>query len=151
MKIFVKFRKSIMLLIKALLVTSVTLGFIETWSTNYINTLFSKNGNYVVILSFVVIFVVFASLYGAFNIGIYRLHEVIYSFSLSLIFTDFIMYLELSLIARELIAIPPMLLGLIYQILVVAVISICANIIYYKLYAARKIVAYTATKGRQIS
>ncbi|MDD6478626.1 MAG: exopolysaccharide biosynthesis polyprenyl glycosylphosphotransferase [Oscillospiraceae bacterium] len=148
MKIFVKFRKSIMLLIKALLVTSVTLGFIETWSTNYINTLFSKNGNYVVILSFVVIFVVFASLYGAFNIGIYRLHEVIYSFSLSLIFTDFIMYLELSLIARELIAIPPMLLGLIYQILVVAVISICANIIYYKLYAARKIVAIYGNKRK---
>lgn len=141
MKTFIKFRKSIMLFLKALIVLCVTLGFIETWSSNYINTLFSKNGNYVVILSFIVIFVVFSTLYGAFKIGVYRIHEVIYSFSLSVIFTNFIMYLELSLIARELIAVLPMLLGVIYQILVIAVISTCANIIYFKLYAARRIVA----------
>jgi len=141
MKTFIKFRKSVMLIIKALLVMAVTLGFIETWSNNYIDTLFSKNGNYVVILSFVIIFVVFSTLYGAFNIGIYRIHEIIYSFSLATIFTNFVMYLELSLIARELIDVRPMILGVIYQILIIAVIGTCANIIYFKLYSARKIVA----------
>jgi len=141
MKTFIKFRKSVMLLIKVLLVSAVTLCFIETWSNNYIDTLFSKNGNYVVIFSYVLIFSVFSTLYGAFNIGIYRIHEIIYSFSLATVFTNFMMYLELSLIARKLVEIKPLILGVIFQIMIIAVISTCANIIYFKLYAARKIIA----------
>ena len=148
MKTFIKFRKSVMLIIKALLVAAVTLSFIETWSNNYIDTLFSKNGNYVVIFSYVLIFSVFSTLYGAFNIGIYRIHEIIYSFSLATVFTNFIMYLELSLIARELIEIRPLLLGVIFQILLIALISTCANVIYFKLYAARKIIAVYGNKEK---
>ena len=119
MKNFIKFRKTVMLSIKILLVAAITLGFIETWNSSYVDTLFSKNGNYVVIFSYVLIFVTFSSLYGAFNIGVSRLHETIYSFSLAVVFTNFVMYLELSLIARELVAVPPMLVGIVYQIIVI--------------------------------
>lgn len=141
MKNIVKLRKSVMLIIKTFIVAAITLGFIDTWNSNYVDTLFSKNGNYVVIFSFVFIFVTFCSLYGAFNIGISRLHETVYSFSLAVVFTNFIMYMELSLIARELVAIPPMIVGILYQILVVFAVSICANSIYFKLYSARRMLA----------
>ena len=141
MKNFIKFRKTVMLSIKILLVAAITLGFIETWNSSYVDTLFSKNGNYVVIFSYVLIFVTFSSLYGAFNIGVSRLHETIYSFSLAVVFTNFVMYLELSLIARELVAVPPMLVGIVYQIIVVFAGSYCANTIYFKLYSARRMVA----------
>ncbi|MBO5020082.1 MAG: exopolysaccharide biosynthesis polyprenyl glycosylphosphotransferase, partial [Clostridia bacterium] len=97
--------------------------------------------NYVVILSFVLLFTTFSSLYGAFNIGIYRIHEVFYSFSLSIIFTNFIMYLELSLIARKLVDIWPLVLGVIFQLVLVFIGSMCGNMIYFKLYAARRVVA----------
>lgn len=141
MKILIKFRKSVMLFVKALLVVAVTLGFIEFWSTNYVETLFSLRGNFVVILSFVLVFVTFGSLYGAFKIGIYRVHEIIYSFSLAVIFANAVMYLELSLIARRLVELSPMLFGVLFQIIIAAAGSWCANTIYFKLYSARRMIA----------
>ena len=141
MKKLVSLRKSIMLFIKIMIVSAVTVGFIQVWITGYEESLFSNKGNYVVILSFVLLFTVFSSLYGAFKIGISRIHEIIYSFSLATVFTNAVMYLELSLIARELVAIPPILIGIAYQIIVVAICSFCANTIYFKLYPPRRVVA----------
>ena len=141
MRNLVKLRKSMMLFVKMMIVVSVTVGFIQTWITGYEESLFSNKGNYVVILSFVLLFTVFSSLYGAFKVGISRIHEIIYSFSLAIIFTNFIMFLELSLIAREMLDLLPIVVGMIYQILVVIVCSFCANTIYFKLYPPRKVVA----------
>ncbi len=141
MKDLVRVRKSIMLFTKIMIVAAVTVGFMQVWTTGYEESLFSNKGNYVVILSFVLLFTVFSSLYGAFKIGISRIHEIIYSFSLATVFTNAIMYLELSLIAREMVEIPPMLVGITYQIIVVALCSFCANTIYFKLYPPRRVVA----------
>lgn len=141
MKSLIKIRKSIMLFVKIMIVAAVTVGFIQVWITKYAESLFSNKGNYVVIFSFVLLFSTFSSLYGAFKIGISRIHEIIYSFSLAIIFTNAVMYLELSLIARELVALPPMIMGIIYQILVSALCSFCANTIYFKLYPPRRMVA----------
>ncbi len=137
----VKFRKSVMLVIKMLLIAALTFSFIETWVTYYTDSLFSRNGNYVVIFSFVFILMLFCSLYGAFKIGIYRLHELIYSFSLSIFITNFLMYLELSLIARKMVAIAPMLINVLFQIAIAIIGCLCANTIYFKLYSARRLVA----------
>ena len=141
MDFLVKIRKSVMLFVKIMIIAAVTVGFIQVWITSYVESLFSNKGNYVVIFSYVLLFITFSSLYGAFNIGIYRIHEIIYSFSLAVIFTNAIMYLELSLIARDLVDLGPMILGVVYQILVVALCSCCANVIYFKLYPARRVVA----------
>ena len=144
MKYLIKFRKSIMFFVKALTVLAITCGFVEVWQSRYPNTLFSNKGNYVVLVMYLTLFVVFAQLYGGFRIGINRLHEIIYSLSLAVLFTNFIMYLALSLIIRDLIVIPPFVLGIVYQIAVVLVMSYCANLIYFKLYAARKMLAIFA-------
>ncbi len=141
MRNLVKIRKSIMLFVKIMTVAAVTVGFIQFWITNYANSLFSNRGNYVVIFSYVLLFTVFSSLYGAFKIGISRIHEIIYSFSLAIVFTNAVMYLELSLIAREMVAILPMIFGIAYQIAVVALCALCANTIYFKLYPPRKVIA----------
>ncbi len=141
MKLLIQLRKTVMLFVKIMIIVAVTAGFVEVWNIHYAQTLFSSRGNYVVIFSFVLIFYLLSSLYGAFNIGIYRIHEIIYSFSLAVVFTNIVMYLELSLIARELVAPQPMIFGICYQVIIVALGSCCANIIYFKMYDARKVVA----------
>ncbi len=141
MKFLIKLRKSVMFSVKLLTVFACAACFIEIWNENYVETLFSNRGNYVVIFSFLLIFVAFSSLYGAFNIGISRIHEIIYSFTLAALFADAVMYLELSLIARQLVALSPMFLCLLIQFLIIFLCSCSANFIYFKLYAARKIVA----------
>lgn len=141
MKNLVKFRKSIMLFVKLMIIASVTVSFIQIWITGYSESLFSNKGNYVVIFSYVLLFTVFSSLYGAFKIGISRIHEIIYSFMLAVVFTNAVMYLELSLIARELVNLLPMALGMIYQMVIVFTCSFCANTIYFKLYPPRRLIA----------
>lgn len=141
MKNLVKFRRSIMLFVKLMIIASVTVSFIQIWITGYSESLFSNKGNYVVIFSYVLLFTVFSSLYGAFKIGISRIHEIIYSFMLAVVFTNAVMYLELSLIARELVNLLPMALGMIYQMVIVFTCSFCANTIYFKLYPPRRLIA----------
>ena len=141
MNLLIKFRKSVIFTVKFMITLAVTTGFVQLWITNYTKSLFSNKGNYVVIFSYILLFVTFSSLYGAFKIGIYRIHEIVYSFLLAIIFTNTVMYLELSLIAREMVAVVPFLIGVLYQFLLATVGSVCANIIYFKLYAARKVVA----------
>ncbi len=141
MGLLIKMRKSVMLFIKIMTTLAITVAFIQVWVSNYTESLFSRNGNFVVILSFVLLFVVFSSLYSAFKIGIFRIHEIIYSFSLAIFFTNAVMYLELSLIARELVPVLPLLICAMFQVIIASVCSVCANMVYFKLYAARKVVA----------
>ncbi len=147
-KLLVSVRKTIMLLVKVFIVIALTAGFVETWNENYIESLFSNKGNYLVIFSFVFIFSVFSSLFSAFQIGIYRVHEIIYSFSLAVLFTDIIMYFELSLIARRLVALRPMFFCLIYQVVIIFICSFAANTIYFKLYSARRIIALFSDEAK---
>lgn len=137
----ISFRKTIMRIIKLLILCALTFCFIQTWVANYTSSLFSRNGNYVVIFSFVFMLFIFCSLYGAFKIGIYRIHELIYSFSLSILITNFLMYLELSLIAREMVRITPLLVSVVLEIIIAFIGCTCANTVYFKLYPARRLVA----------
>ncbi len=141
LKFFTKFRKTVMLTVKALIICAVTFSFIETWVIHYTTALFSKNGNYLVIFSFVFMMILFGSLFSAFKIGIYRLSEIIYSFALSVVVTNFLMYLELCLIAREMINPLHLILSVVFQVVLSTLGAICANTIYFKLYPPKELLA----------
>lgn len=127
--------------IKALIVCAVTCTFIETWITSYTTSLFSKNGNYLVIFSFVFMLLLFCSLFSAFKIGIYHLSEIVYSFSLSLLTTNFLMYLELCLIARDILNPLHLIISVIVECFIGLLTLICANTIYFKIYPPKELVA----------
>ena len=141
MNILNKFRKSIMIAVKLMIILAMTFVFIGCWQDNYEASLFSGKGNYVVVFSYLVILLAFSNLYGGLKIGMLRLHEVIYSFSLSMLFTNFIMYLELSLIARELVNPLPLLGAVFFQLVIIFFGSYAANTIYYSMYQAHHILA----------
>lgn len=145
MNILNKFRKSIMLAFKLMIIMSMTFVFIGCWQENYEASLFSGKGNYVVVFSYLVILLAFSNLYGGLKIGTLRLHEIIYSFSLSMVFTNFIMYLELSLIARELVNPLPLLVAVFFQLIIIFFGSYAANTVYYSMYQARHILAIVPT------
>ncbi len=141
MDILMKFRKSIMLIVKCLIIASMTFVFIDFWQEFYQAALFSDKGNYVVVFSYLVILLVFNTLYDGFRLGTLRLHEVIYSFSLSMLFTNFVMYLMLSLIARELLTPIPLLFAVLLQFIIILFGCYAGNTIYFCLYKARQICA----------
>ena len=141
LKFFTKIRKSVMLWVKALIVCSITFTFIETWVTSYTTSLFSRDGNFLLIFSFVFMLILFGSLFSAFKIGIYRLSEIVYSLSLSILITNFIMYLELSLIAREMLNPLYLIISMIIEMVIGLIGAICANTVYFKLYPPKELLA----------
>ena len=141
MDILTKFRKSIMLCFKVILVLSITCVFVGCWQKYYVEALFSNKGNYVVVFSYLIILLAFSNLYGGLKIGVLRLREVIYSFSLSVIFTNFVMYLELSLIARTLVNPIALLYSVAIQLLIVFLGCFAINTAYYSIYQTHHILA----------
>lgn len=152
MNVLIRFRKTIMFGVKILILAAMTFAFIDVWQSAYEDTLFSRNGNYVVILTYLAILITFIQLYGGFRIGVLRLHEIIYSLALATLFTNFIMYLQLSLVARELIVMPPFILGILAQLVIAAVGAYSANMIYFSLFSSRNILAIYGdeSSGREI-
>ena len=144
MKFLIKFRKTIMVIIKFMIIAAMALGFTNIWYISYGETMHSLAGNYVVIASYLLLLVLFGELYGAFRIGVSRLHEVVYSLCLSLVFTNVIMYFELCLIAGHMVDLLPFIWGLAYQILVAITGSYASNSIYFRLYPARRMLAIFA-------
>jgi len=141
MDLLIKFRKTVMLSIKALIVASILLVFIQIWTSYYPDAIFYRNGNYLIVFSYLLLLGIFSSNFGAFKIGIYRIHEIVYYFSISIIFTEIFVYFELSLIAKYLLNPLPLIFGFITQLIFVILGSICANQIYFSLYKARRMLA----------
>ncbi len=141
MKNLIKFHKSIMVIVKGLILSCLVCSFLDTWQNHYPEALFSKNGNYVVVLAYIIFLMVFILLYGGFKFGIFRLHEVIYNLVLATVIANFMMYLVLCLIARMLLLPVAIICCTIFQAFLILILSYCSNIIYFKLYPARKMLA----------
>ncbi len=97
---------------KALLILLVTVDFAVIWYNFYaeaISLKFHFYGNLVVIFVEMVLFVIFARLYGGFRLRISRVADLIYSNAVALLMTGFIMYCVLILLARQLPDILPLL------------------------------------------
>lgn len=141
MKNLLKFKKSIIAGLKLLLVVAIVSIFVFSWSTSYDQALFPGKGNYVVVLSYLAIFTTFAVIYGGFKIGVSRLYDVVYSLGLSLVFTNFFIYLELSLIARLMLSPVPILICTAIQFFIVLIGAYSINTVYFKLNKPKKIIA----------
>lgn len=152
MDFIIKFRKSVMFFVKALIMATITFAFIFVWQKGYSEALFSRNGNFVVVLSYMLILMTFIRLYGGFRIGVLRMHELWYSLGIAIVFTDFIMYLVLCLIARTMLSPLPMIAGILMQIFLAGIAVYSANTIYFAMYSSRHILAVYSgdEQGRDI-
>lgn len=135
-----------MLFCKLVLVFAVVFAFIGCWQSHYEEAVYEYRGNYLVIFAYAILFFVFAHLYSAFKIGTVRIHEAIYSMFLSLMLTNFIMYMVLCLIARQLLLPGPLILTTLLQIALTMAGVLAANSIYFSLYRVRHILAVFGTE-----
>lgn len=99
--------------LKALLVFLVTAIFAVIWYRFYAEAIYRKfyfYGNFVVIFVEMILFVIFARLYGVFQLRISRTVDLIYSNAIALLMTSFLMYCIIILLARRLPNVLPLLL-----------------------------------------
>ena len=141
MYLFVKFRNTIMFFLKATVILVLSTSFFGVWQNWYRDALFGKRGNYVVAFVYVAALLVFGSVYDAFKVGIYRMHELSYSLSLAALFTNFFTYLILCLIARRMMNPLVMILLLVAQVVIIILMMYLMSHVYFSLYKARRVLA----------
>lgn len=149
MKIILRnFRKGIVFFQKFLLLSIVVASYFYTLYHYYEKSIYENKGNFVLILLYAVIFLLFMNTYGGFKIGILRQRELFFSFFLAICITNFISYFVVDLIVREMVKVFPLLLLTLFQVAVAIVVYYFANKIYFSLYPARNcIVICTGTEN----
>lgn len=108
--------------------------------TEFIRNPFYGRGNHVGMGLYAFLFIMLGIPYDAFKIGISRIRELIYSFTITILITNFIVYLILALMSRTVINPIPMIILIIGQIIVMTLYFFLANKIYYHIYPSRNTV-----------
>ncbi len=148
MRLLVKFRNSILFMLKILVVAVLTTSFLSVWQTIYKNARFGGLGDYVIVGVYVGVLVLFSKIYDAFKVGIFRTHVLAYSLSLAVFLTNCFAYLMLSFIARSVLN-PIALIALtVVQVFVIIILTYSLNLVYYSLYKPRLILAIFDLKNR---
>lgn len=141
MRLLTKFRNTILFFLKGLVVVTVTTSFLGVWQNYFYDSLFGGFGNYLVVLTYIVIFSVFASVYDGFKVGIMRVHELSFGMGLSAFFTNALMYVILSLIARHMFNPLPLIILTAVQVIMLVVLMYSLSRVYFSLYKARRVLA----------
>lgn len=136
-----QFRTSVMFSLKTLLVIGVVTVFYIVRQVYYPSTIYFNKGNYVFIFGYIVMLLLFMQIYGGFKFGKCRVGELIYSSALSIMITNFFIYLQISLISNRLVEFVPIVTMMSLQLCIVGIISWTSHRVYFKLYPPTKVVA----------
>ena len=148
MHLLVKFRNSILFLLKVLVVAVLTTSFLSVWQSFYKAARFGGIGDFVIVAVYVGILWLFANIYDAFKVGIVRTHVLAYSLSLSVFLTNCFAYLMLSFIARGILNPIALIILTIVQVLITIILTYSLNRVYFTLYKPRLILAIFDPKNR---
>lgn len=148
MEILKKFRNTVLFFLKVLVIVTVTTAFIGVWQNFYGETLYRGSGNLLFVALYVAIFVVFGSIYDGFKVGIHRVHELSYSLSLSVFFSNCFIYVILCLIAGNMLNPLPLIILTVCQVFILIGLMYSLSHVYFTLHTARKVLAIFDANSR---
>lgn len=132
--------RTIVRFVKLLNVLFVAVPFMISWKLYYSHMLYQKDfsgeGNWLVLILFVVIYFLLAHLYSGFLIHLSRISEIIYAQVLGVVITDGIMFIVMWLLIRHIPNIPILLITLAAQIGVIVAWAVWAHRWYFKSFPA---------------
>ena len=97
-------------------------------------------GNYLLIALYFVLQYVFSRVYGAFQIGLYKVWDIVYSQALTTVIVDIIMYGVMSLVAHVILPFGPVAIMFIMQLIAIVIWALISTAIYRKIYPPRSLV-----------
>ena len=126
------------LLLNLLIIGILSLFFIVVWYRYYRDTVYYyRRGNYLITAIYAVLLIVFNSVYGGFQIGYAKTSDLIFSQSLSIAFTNFIIYMIGTLVNKKFLHLQGYWLFILAQIGITIVLNILLNQIYYRVFPAK--------------
>ena len=135
-----KYKHSILFGMRLLFFLMLITVFYVGWQKGYREATFFYAGNYLVVVAYALIVMMFMIIYSGWKVGEQRLINLIYSGILSMVFANGLMYLILCLIARELLPLTEMF----WIVLIQSLLCILANCIMNKVYFALRSVRQVA-------
>lgn len=122
----------------------------EIFYSNVIIQPFYKKGNWLVIALYAMILYIFSKIYNGYKVGSLRISEIIYSQTLAILFTNVIMYLQISLIGRYFLWSLPIVIMTVAQMCLIVLWACISNKVYYNVFPPRKMIlvygSHSATK-----
>ncbi len=106
------FRRIIVLLLLAIVIVAQTMIFWYFWNHHYSQGLvreFFFRGHVVLLFVYALLFTLFSNVYGAFKLGSLQYSNLIFSQILALLFTNLIMYLQISLLSLKMVNPAPLI------------------------------------------
>lgn len=123
------------------LIVLMTLAFAYIWYNVYnirIKLPFWRRGNILLVLIYGIILLLFSKMYGALRVGYLKKIDVITSLILTIICTNVVTYFQISLIARGLLNVRPILALSVVDILIAVAWTFASAWGYSKMYQPRK-------------
>lgn len=130
-----------------LLYTSVFAFVWENFYNPNIGMAFFKNGNIILYVVYALIYFIIIEMYGGFRIGSQRITDSVFTHVIAIIITDFISYLQISLIARELLNPFPLIVSIIPNALLTLGWSFYIHRNYARLFPPKKMILVYASKS----
>ncbi len=141
-----QYKKMLMFLASAVLLTVMTAMFAVVWYYGYtdheeVGLAFYRRGNYIVIGMYALMLFVFGRIYGGFKAGSARTMEALYTQTLVTLCANSVIYLQLCLIGkwRFLTNLRPIVLMTVADLVVVALWVLVTRWCYVRLYPPRKL------------
>lgn len=150
-----QFKHLIMFFDSLVLISFVVITFGILWSGYYNNEIlfkpFVRKGNYLLIAVYALVYAIFGNLFSSFKVGYVKPIGLIGSQTLTVIGTNAVTYLQMSLIARGFMPIMPLVVLTLIDIGYVIVWAMCSSVFYRKVYPARKmIVVFGSQSARDL-
>lgn len=123
------------------LIVVMALAFAYIWYNVYnmrIRLPFWRRGNILLVIIYGIIFLLFSKMYGALRVGYLKKIDVITAFVLTILCTNVITYFQISLIARGLLEVGPMLIMTVTEFLLAVAWTFASAWCYSRLYHPRR-------------
>ncbi len=142
---------AIMFCCKAVIALAVGGAFLYLILTAYPETDFEFNGYIVFEFLYLVVFLAFASTYRCFNIGLAHYRELVFTYFLATVTTNFIIYFVLSLIAKMMLPPLPLFLMLLVQWGAGLVLYGGADLLFSYLHPARNAIVICSVNAAELA
>ena len=140
--------RAVLRLVKLLNVALMTAAAMYVWCTWYADNTWSQTGLLVGCI-FCILYMTYGRIYESFLISLVRITEMVYSQALALLMSDGILYLVLSLMAKGLVPVVPMVGLFMSQLLISVCWSVCAHKWYFVVFPPKR-TAIIYDRGRDV-
>ncbi len=148
-----QYKRIFRLFLTAVLVVSQTSVFAYTWLNNYNELIvlpFVQRGNWFIYALHALFLLTFLYSFDGIKYGRYRKANIIIAQSLAAVFSSFITYLQIVLLAAGFVTVVPILLMVVADIIIVFVVALVGDFFFKKIFPAKKVLVIYDTYSPEI-